>query len=155
MAIFENSYVYCSRHGEYQPNPELIAESWYGWDDEDSMSSDDPRPAWITPEIIADGFQEDSPVGAHFIRLKATDEAQLMVAMESLFEDLIGDEPTGDDTIYDYYPSGIRLLESMLADLKEQANVDRGEAMFVSLENHLRDLELDEVLEVLDWNKKD
>ena len=119
-------YVYCARHGEYLPAQVYIADQWYA---ELNEPGAEPQPDWVVPEIIEDGFDDVDPDGSQFIRLSITDEVGLMAALESLFAEVAGGPAGGDDDTFDYWPSGVLLLQAMGYDLTAPAHCARYQDM--------------------------
>lgn len=111
-----HTFAYCARHGEYLPKSDA------NWSADDMDADDDPldvmRPGWVTKELIAAGFDSDGvdPSGSVFIRLNC-DANELFERTIGLYNDLVGGPFGADDDTFDYWPSGVMLLISMIKDI--------------------------------------
>lgn len=117
-----NGYAYNARHGEYLPNG--IAEEFSDYEESDEPL---PVPAWVTPELIADGFG-DGPRMECYIRVEC-DETGLFARVRALFDSMVGGPFGADDDSFDYWPSGALLFCAMCADLAEPDHVRAAAAM--------------------------
>lgn len=114
MKVGENQWAYCARHGEYLPDK--VDAGWTWPDPEDEH---EPRPEWVRDELREGAWDPDQPIGCYFIRLDC-DEQELQRRVESLYHELMTGPGSGDDDLYDYWPSGALLFRAMRADAPDQ-----------------------------------
>lgn len=102
-------------HGEYVPDERIhgVTEVWHP-DLHDSLGYDEITAADIHA-AGGDAAWFDFPADAHYHYVyRITPEAR-MLAFRSLCEAVLQANPSGDDDLFDYWPSGVKALRAFAA----------------------------------------
>jgi hypothetical protein len=113
----DNAFVYWAGHGEYMPKMVEGVDQDCSVYVEEGEDDDEPTPAWVTDFVKATGWswEEGQPYGC-YLRL-VCDAAELRDRMMAFYEEVRQGPQGADDDTFDYWPSGMRLLRQMHADV--------------------------------------